>query len=176
MRWANGGGWTTEIIAEPSSTMWEWRLSVADVDAAGPFSVFPDVDRTIALLRGNGFALSFAGDTEDVVISEPFQTFEFSGDEATSCQLIDGPVQDLNLMTRRDSTDRRLEFIHVPPQASTEIGGMDIVVVVAGGVRICDRDLRYLDAIRPVAAAGALNVISSGEGAVLASVTVRNHR
>ena len=176
MRWANGGGLTTEIIAEPSSTMWEWRLSVADVDAAGPFSVFPDVDRTIALLRGHGFTLSIAGDTEDVVISEPFQPFEFSGDEVTSCRLIDGAVQDLNLMTRRDSTDRRLEFIHLAPHASTEIGGMDIVVVVAGGIRIGDRDLGYLDAIRPVGAAGALNVISSGEGAVLAAVTVRNHR
>ena len=175
MRWANGGGWTTEIIAEPSSTMWEWRLSVAAVDAAGPFSVFPDVDRTIALLRGNGFALSIAGHAE-VVISEAFQPFEFSGDEGTSCRLIDGPVQDLNLMTRRDSTDRRLEFIHLPPRARTEIGGMDIVVVVAGGVRIGDRRLGYLDAIRPVAAAGALSAISSGEGAVLASVTVRNHR
>ena len=176
MRWANGGGWTTEIIAEPSSTMWEWRLSVADVDAAGPFSVFPDVDRTIALLRGNGFALSFAGDTEDVVISEPFQPFEFSGDEVTSCRLIDGPVQDLNLMTRRDSADRRLEFVHLPPRAVTEIGGKDVVVVVAGGVRIGERDLGYLDAIRPVSPARTLNVMSSGEGAVLASVTVPNDR
>jgi hypothetical protein len=53
---------------------------------------------------------------------------------------------------------------------------MDIVVVVAGGVRIGDRDLGYLDAIRPVPPAGALSVISTSEGAVLASVTVRNHR
>ena len=72
MRWANGGGWTTEIIAQPSSAHWDWRLSVADVEVAGPFSSFPGIDRSIALLRGSGFALT-VGDHDEQVIDVPFR-------------------------------------------------------------------------------------------------------
>ena len=109
MRWANGGGWTTEIVAEPSSDRWAWRLSVADVEVDGPFSLFPGIDRTIALLHGAGFALTIGGRDEHV-IDTPFQPFDFPGEAATSCRLIGGPVQDLNLMSDPRSARRRLEF------------------------------------------------------------------
>lgn len=43
MPWKNGGGITTEIaIAPPGATLdaFDWRISTARVEAAGPFSRF----------------------------------------------------------------------------------------------------------------------------------------
>jgi environmental stress-induced protein Ves len=173
MRWANGGGWTTEIIAEPSSKQWEWRVSVADVDVAGPFSVLPGVNRSIALLRGAGFALTVGGRDEEV-IDLPFQPFEFAGDEATTCRLLDGPVQDLNLMTTRGSVPRRLDFIHIPSLSTIDLGGVDLLVVVAGRARVSSHHLSYLDAIR-CSGSGPVTVTSMQDGAVVTSVTAASH-
>jgi uncharacterized protein len=175
MRWSNGGGWTTEIIAEPSSTHWDWRLSVADVDVAGPFSVFPGVDRSIALLRGAGFALT-VGDRGEEVVDLPFHPYEFSGDEETMCRLLDGPVQDLNLMTRRGSVRRLLEFIRIPPLSTIDVSEVDLLVVVAGQIRISGRDLGYLDAIHCPSGSRPLTLKSIGDGAVVASATALSHR
>ncbi len=174
MRWVNGGGWTTEIIAEPSSDRWSWRLSVADVGVDGPFSSFPGVDRSIALLRGNGFALTVGGRDEHV-IDTPFRPFQFAGDEATTCRLIDGPVQDLNLMTIRQSGPRRLDFVHVAPGAATELDDADVVVVVSGEVRIGGHRLGYLDTIRGAAPARFGALTSVGDHAVVASVVALHH-
>jgi environmental stress-induced protein Ves len=175
MRWANGGGWTTEIIAEPSREHWEWRLSVAEVDTAGPFSVFPGVDRSIALLRGKGFALT-VDDSDEHIIDTPFQSFDFAGDEPTSCRLIDGPVQDLNLMTTRLSVARRLDFIRIPPGSTWEFRGVDLAVVVAGRVQIGDHELGYLDSIRPTSETRPIEIASLSEAVVFATATVDDHR
>lgn len=175
MRWANGGGWTTEIVAEPSSDRWEWRLSVADVDAAGPFSPFPGIDRTIALLHGSGFALR-VGDRAEQVIDTPFQPVQFSGDEATTCRLIDGPVQDINLMTARNATPRHLAFVHLGPRAEHTFVGVDVALVVGGSIRVTDHDLAFLDAIRFGSPSEATTICALDGGAIVATASPRDHR
>ena len=58
--WKNGGGTTREIAAFPPGAGLDdfgWRLSVAEVERDGPFSVFSGVDRTIVLLDGAGMRL-----------------------------------------------------------------------------------------------------------------------
>lgn len=174
MRWANGGGWTTEIIAEPAGDQWDWRLSVADVEAAGPFSLFPDVDRSIALIRGNGFALTVAGDDEQV-IDVPFQPFRFAGDRATTCRLLDGPVIDVNLMTRRRSPRRQLAFVHLAPSSTIELDNVEVVVVVDGTARFAGHDLGYLDAVRNTSPFQRLMLTSTAAGAIVTSVSVPTH-
>ena len=169
MRWANGGGWTTEIIAEPSSDQWTWRLSVADVEVDGPFSPFPGVDRSIALLRGAGFALTI-GERDENVIDTPFRPFDFPGDEITSCRLIDGAVQDLNLMSVRSSARRRLEFVAVAQGQTIELDDVDVVVVVSGQIRVGSHHLGCLDTIRCPSAACVVALTAVGDGAVVASV------
>jgi uncharacterized protein len=169
MRWGNGGGWTTEIIAEPSRDQWRWRLSVADVEVDGPFSSFPEVDRSIALLGGAGFGLTIGGRDEQL-IDTPFQPFDFPGDEVTSCRLIDGPVQDLNMMSVRQSARHRLEFVHIAPRTATELGDVDVVVVVSGQVRIGSHRLGYLDTIRFAPGSGFFALTALGGEAVVASV------
>ena len=42
MPWRNGGGTTSEIVVEPGpGGRFHFRLSIADVEASGPFSGFP---------------------------------------------------------------------------------------------------------------------------------------
>ena len=62
--WKNGGGMTTEIAAFPAGAgfdAFEWRISMARVASAGPFSMFPGIDRSLALIEGAGITLDVEG-------------------------------------------------------------------------------------------------------------------
>ena len=98
--WRNGGGTTHEIFREGPADAFTFRLSIADVERPGPFSIFAGVDRWIALLEGKGFALH-RGELSRT-IDQPLVPFRFSGDDVVECTLIDGPVRDLNVMGARD--------------------------------------------------------------------------
>ena len=100
--WKNGGGRTTEIAAYPANAGLDrfiWRASIADIECAGPFSVFHDVDRTLALLQGAGLVLHGAG--EPLELRAHYEPVEFAGDIPLECSLTDGPVRDFNLMVCR---------------------------------------------------------------------------
>ena len=94
-RWRNNGGWTRELLAWPPGQDWELRISVADIEADGPFSAFAGVERWFAVLHGAGVDL--AGQ----VLTQASELFAFSGDEALSCHLLDGMTRDFNLMHKR---------------------------------------------------------------------------
>ena len=58
--WKNGGGSTRELVCWPPGAGTDdfgWRVSVARIAAAGPFSAFAGVDRQIMLLDGDGVTL-----------------------------------------------------------------------------------------------------------------------
>lgn len=105
MPWKNSQGMTAEIAIDPPDTpldkSFRWRLSLAEVKADGPFSVFPGYDRYIMLMGGNGMVLRFDNGREER-IDELHVPFQFSGDDSVRCWLIDGSVRDFNLMVRRD--------------------------------------------------------------------------
>ena len=64
MPWKNGGGTTTEITVSPDGSGlddFDWRVSMARVASSGPFSGFAGVDRTLAVLEGEGIVLDIAG-------------------------------------------------------------------------------------------------------------------
>jgi environmental stress-induced protein Ves len=65
--WKNGLGTTRELAIYPSGADTEsflWRISIADVTDAAPFSSFPGVDRSITLLEGAGFIMTLDGARE----------------------------------------------------------------------------------------------------------------
>ena len=99
MPWKNGGGVTTEIFASPPSGDFDWRVSIATVNADGPFSSFAGYERHIMTLAGAGMKLDVEGRVRFVL--EPFKPFSFSGDVQVSGSLLGGPVLDFNLMVRR---------------------------------------------------------------------------
>lgn len=96
-RWSNGGGVTRQVAAS-GATDWDWRISIAEVSTAGPFSFIPGVDRVLTLIDGELIVLTVDG-TEHPL--ERYRPFRFSGDSSASAVLPTGDVMDLNVMTRR---------------------------------------------------------------------------
>lgn len=112
MPWKNGGGQTTEIAAHPagaSLAAFDWRVSVADVAADGPFSRFPGVDRILVLIAGDGLRLGT--DAQAVDLRAAYEPYAFSGDDEVSCALVGGPVRDFNLMVRRGRVQGRVVVV-----------------------------------------------------------------
>ena len=111
-RWKNGLGWTREIIRYPNQNdLWSWRLSIAEVDKDGAFSVFENIDRELILLSGEGMRLNFT-DGESVVLNPPHDKHRFAGERELSAELISGPTQDFNVMWQRDRFD--VQVLHRP--------------------------------------------------------------
>lgn len=101
--WKNGLGSTCEIAVHPEgagSDDFLWRVSIAKVDSAAPFSSFPGIDRQIALLDGNGFTMTLDDDRVHA-LTTPFVPFAFAGEACVAVTLLDGPTRDFNLMVRR---------------------------------------------------------------------------
>jgi environmental stress-induced protein Ves len=96
--WKNGGGMTYELIrVPPGRGPFRWRLSVAHIDAPGPFSDFAGYDRTMILLRGAGVRLTFDGGSRQELRGVGDMA-QFDGGCATQCELLQGSCADLNLI------------------------------------------------------------------------------
>ena len=108
--WKNGGGITHEAIRMPASgDPFRWRVSVAHIDASGPFSEFAEYNRKMVLLRGAGIELRFADGTHKT-LRKVGELVEFDGALAAHCELLNGPCVDLNLMvSKSDGVDVRVE-------------------------------------------------------------------
>jgi len=109
MPWKNGGGTTTELAIEPEGatleTGFQWRLSMADVRADGPFSAFPDYERTLLLLKGKGLELDFNGNGRKR-IEKVFEPVMFPGEWSAVGHLLEGPCRDFNVITHRGITQK----------------------------------------------------------------------
>ncbi|HEY0331394.1 MAG TPA: HutD family protein [Rhodopseudomonas sp.] len=131
MPWKNGGGSTTEIAASPrgaSLETFDWRISMARVASDGPFSSFPGVDRTLAIVQGHGLEL-IVGGAPPLTLTQETAPVAFAGDVATQAKLIDGETTDLNVMTRRGRWQHRL--LRCAEATRCEFEDCDIAVVVA---------------------------------------------
>lgn len=129
--WKNGGGSTTEIaIGPPGASLeaFDWRVSTALVASDGPFSDFAGIDRTLAVVKGNGLLLTI-GENAPVTLSGGSDPVGFSGDTPTSARLKAGEITDLNVMTRRGRFSHRLLRIDKP--TSCDFGHDDIAVVLS---------------------------------------------
>ncbi|RXT25424.1 HutD-family protein [Rhizobium leguminosarum] len=103
MPWKNGKGETVEIAVFPPGAAindFDWRISMATVAEDGPFSIFPGIDRTLAILDGNGMVLDVAGSLP-VLLTTASEPLAFPADIAVAARLQDGAITDLNVMTRR---------------------------------------------------------------------------
>jgi len=116
--WKNGGGVTREVAAHPADAgldTFVWRVSVADVAQAGPFSRFAGIDRTLVLLSGAGMLLDdVQGDNAVTThaLTQPFDSARFAGEAQIDARLVDGPTRDFNLMVRRGFAEGELEVWH----------------------------------------------------------------
>ena len=127
MTWANGRGFTDEVIAVPDRGAWDWRLSIAEVNEDGPFSSLPGVERALVVAQGRGMTLFVDG---SAVVLSTFEGTRFSGDDDACAVLTRGPVRDLNLMVRRSSGLGVPELEVVQLDAGASCGLSDCVAVI----------------------------------------------
>ena len=180
--WKNGGGSTTEIAAEPSGASlatFDWRVSMARVAADGPFSEFPGIDRTLAVVKGSGLVLTIGGGTP-VTLACGSDPISFAGDSPTSARLVAGEIVDLNVMTRRRRFSHELRRVAQP--ASCDFDGHDIAVVLSlngSATLVSERDVATLDhddaAVLAPAHDGRFQIVPIGTSSCYL-VLLREHR
>lgn len=123
MPWKNGGGETVEIAVYPagaSTKDFDWRISMATVACDGPFSIFPNVDRTLSILSGAGMELTIDG-CPPVTLDLDSEPYPFPADRPVFAALVSGVTTDLNVMTRRGRFSHRVirqpTPVSLPPAA-----------------------------------------------------------
>lgn len=144
MPWKNGGGATCEIACWPPGAGlgdFGWRVSIASIAVAGPFSVFNGVDRHIMLLGGDGVRLQSGDGRMDQCLDTPHVPFAFSGDAAIDCSLLGGASSDFNVMTRRGQWHAELQVLDQATSIAPTPHGVLLVLCgswrLGGGLPIC---------------------------------------
>ncbi|ASV99760.1 HutD/Ves family protein [Paraburkholderia aromaticivorans] len=179
--WKNGGGVTREVAAVPQGAgldTFVWRVSVADVAQAGPFSRFAGIDRTLVLLSGAGMLLDEADGAQGVkthALTQALDVARFTGEAHIDARLVDGATRDFNLMVRRDAARGEVDVWRGAGQRTLS---EDVVLLYCaqGAVRITPGEARALpleagDTLR-IDTPSALSCRVEGEGALLA-VSIR---
>lgn len=143
-RWKNGGGVTHELAVWPDGadlSGFDARLSMAEVASDGPFSAFPGIDRTLAVLEGGPMRLSFGG--AEVAVTADGPPLSFPGEAPVHAGLDAGPVLDLNIMTRRGAFSHRM--VELSPGEGLPDG--TVALVARGAVSAAGFDLAPGDAL-----------------------------
>lgn len=161
--WKNGGGTTAEIAVFPPDATMEtflWRLSMADVGSDGPFSAFPDIDRTLTLLEGDGMALEIEG--RDPVILDPYAApLAFPGDVPVMARLVGGPIRDLNVMSRRGRFTHGVERLEIDGGHKLEVRAeIAVLFCIEGRAQIGGETIGRYDAI--LTGVGTLDIAGTG--------------
>ncbi|HET6431398.1 HutD family protein [Dyella sp.] len=128
--WRNGQGVTREIaVMSPGAGMDDflWRVSLADVVGAAPFSRFPGVDRTIVLIDGAGFHMTLDG-AQGHDLTTRCAPFAFPGEAEVAVALAGGATRDFNLMLRRGRAEGGVEVWRDPGR---QAGTADMVLLYA---------------------------------------------
>ena len=176
--WKNGGGVTREVAAFPEGAgldAFVWRVSVADVAQAGPFSRFAGIDRTLVLLSGAGMLLDEkveTSTTNTLALTQPLDLAQFAGEAQIDARLVDGATRDFNLMVRRGAAVGETEVWRGATQRSLSA---DVVllfcasgsVAVTLGGDVQPRVLEADDTLR-IDTPNALSCAVKGAGALLA--------
>jgi uncharacterized protein len=111
--WKNGRGFTDELALWPPAASFEkgdfdWRISKAAVEEDGPFSNFPGFERVLVVTTGAGLVLDHGAHAPRRKL-EILVPYRFSGDWPTRAELLNGRVDDFNVLCRRGSASAEVE-------------------------------------------------------------------
>ena len=107
MPWRNGLGSTIEVLKHQPGDSFQWRLSMADVTEDGAFSDFSGYDRCLILINGAGVTLT-DNKKQKWTLARQLDAAHFKGEDLINARLHDGPIQDFNLMTRRQNCSAKV--------------------------------------------------------------------
>jgi environmental stress-induced protein Ves len=173
--WKNGGGITREIFREPlEPAPFDWRLSLATVDAPGPFSAFDGYHRTLLLVHGAGVELDF-GQHGRARLSTIGQRVSFAGDWQTECTLLDGRSIDLNLIVANERMCSQSDSLQLRQAQIVQAHDWPerLICCISGAIRLtnssgCSEELHSVDVARCSPADG--DVICAPLGNIPANV------
>lgn len=142
MPWRNGRGLTRQLAIHPphaSIQQFEWRISIAQLEQTAEFSVYPGIERCLAVLEGELRLVHGAATSTLRPESAPVC---FSGDEASIGEVVGPPVLDLNVMYHPEHWRVALLPVATSDQAlpSTALGTL-VCPLAALHVRIGDREI-----------------------------------
>lgn len=172
MPWRNGGGVTHEIAVHPEGAGldgFDWRVSMAEVAADGPFSRFDGIDRSLAVLEGTGIRLCMS-DGAEIVADATAGPAHFAGEAAIMGHLIAGSILDLNVMTRRGEWVHRLRSIGLRGCRSIAFDAPIVALVCRdGALSLSGLDLTLGPRDCLLLTRGPREIEAEGEGCVLAA-------
>lgn len=140
MPWRNGLGSTLEIARDTPADDFGWRISLADVTQAGPFSPFAGMTRIISVIEGTGMRLHVDG--ESTAPLGRWQAFVFSGDAQVECELLDGPIRDFNLIYRADRYQAELDWVAIDGAWELDESRALLLFCAAGSLEVRHQDVR----------------------------------
>lgn len=132
--WRNGGGVTRELASHPEAASaedgaWDWRVSIAEISKAGPFSAFAGTDRVLTVIDGELLLLNVDGAEQPL---EKHRPFRFPGDAPSSATLPTGNVQALNVVTRKGSFKGYTSIIELSKKRAHPVFGGQLGVLLQG--------------------------------------------
>jgi uncharacterized protein len=135
--WKNGGGLTREVAVHPRGSdlgAFDWRVSIAEIRAPGPFSSFPNVERRMAVLSG---ALSISVDGCPAMrLTAESRPLAFPGEAPAFAAPLAGPVTDLNVMTRRGRFASRLARCRIERSSAVETHATVTLLIAAAELEL----------------------------------------
>jgi environmental stress-induced protein Ves len=175
--WRNGGGTTREIAARPlgaGTDSFDWRVSLAEVSGDGPFSVFPGADRILTVVEGAGMDLTVGGALRRV--GARYVPWYFPGDLPTDCELLAGPVVNLNVMYRRGRASAAVAVVRGERRIPVPARAVVLAVALEGEVAPAGVALAPYDAVllTPGEDGRGADVTLEGAGRT-ALITLRAH-
>ena len=118
MPWKNGKGKTLELFRKEDKSGVAFRISQARVIEPGIFSDFSGFDRNLVLIKGKGIRLTHKNDNEvtNNELTNLLDIATFNGGDLTSSELIDGGIEDLNIMVRSKLFRALVQAIYSPSE------------------------------------------------------------
>lgn len=166
--WKNGGGITRPVASWPGKGReFGWRLSLADVSEAGPFSCFPGISRLMGILEGQ-LRLEVRG-LAAMELAPGGSAFAFPGDTPAHGTPVGGMVRDINLMFDPECFAATLDYmadgVERPASEAAHL------VLALGALILNGTELKTLDA----ALVPADEAVSAQGGALwIAALTPRD--
>ena len=138
--WKNGRGVTRRVAVFPAEAGYQaldWHVSRTAIAHDTPFSQLTGLDRQLLLVSGEGLILRLRSEADHVDlerrIDRPLEPFAFRGDWEADCAIVDGPVEVLNVMTRRGRAAARLEVrAFAKPETLRKQADETLVALAAG--------------------------------------------